>query len=80
MPRTRTMGSLGPFWAIAEADLKSLFRSRITYGWVLVAVFIQVVRTLGASGVGTTSSVVASGLSGNSISPTARSTCIRTAL
>jgi ABC-2 type transport system permease protein len=61
--KKRTTASLGPFWAIAEADLKSLFRSRITYGWVIVAVFIQVIRTLGASGVGTTSSVVASGLS-----------------
>jgi ABC-2 type transport system permease protein len=51
-----------PFWAIARADLKGLFRSRITYGWLLVAVFIQVLRTLGSSSVGT-STIVSSGLS-----------------
>jgi hypothetical protein len=45
-----------------HADLRGLFRSRITYGWLLAAIFIQVVRTLGSSGVGTTSSVVSSGL------------------
>jgi ABC-2 type transport system permease protein len=56
-------GALGPFWAIASADLRGLFRSRITYVWLLAAVFIQVIRTLGASGGGTTSSVVPSGLS-----------------
>jgi len=55
--------ALGPFWAIVHADLRSLFRSRITYGWLLAAIFIQVVRTLGSSGAGTTSSVVSSGLS-----------------
>jgi len=53
----------GPFWAIVQADLRSLFRSRITYGWLLAAIFIQVVRTLGSRGTGTTSSVVSSGLS-----------------
>jgi hypothetical protein len=53
----------GPFWAIVHADLRGLFRSRITYGWLLAAIFIQVVRTLGSSGVGTTSGVVSSGLS-----------------
>jgi ABC-2 type transport system permease protein len=52
---------LGPFWAIIQADLRSLFRNRITYGWLLAAVFIQVVRTLGSQ---TTdlSAVVSSGL------------------
>jgi len=45
-----------------HADLRGLFRSRITYGWLLAAIFIQVVRTLGSSGVGTTSSVISSGL------------------
>jgi ABC-2 type transport system permease protein len=54
---------LGPFWAILHADLRGLFRSRITYGWLLAATFIQVIRTLGSSGTGTTSSVVSSGLS-----------------
>ncbi len=52
-----------PFWAIVHADLRGLFRSRITYGWLLAAVFIQVVRTLGSQSTGTTSSVVSSGLS-----------------
>jgi ABC-2 type transport system permease protein len=46
-----------------QADLRGLFRSRITYGWLLAAVFIQVVRTLGSQSTGTTSSVVSSGLS-----------------
>jgi ABC-2 type transport system permease protein len=53
----------GPFFAILQADLRGLFRSRITYGWLLVAAFLEVVRTLGSSGGGTTSSVVSSGLS-----------------
>ena len=52
----------GPFWAIVQADLKSLFRSRITYGWVLAAVFIQVIRTLGSRDTVTVSAVVASGV------------------
>jgi ABC-2 type transport system permease protein len=54
---------LGPFLAIAQADLRSLFTSRLTYGWLLAAVFVQVVRTLGSGSTGTTSSVVPSGLS-----------------
>jgi len=54
---------MGPFWAIFQADLRSIFRSRITYGWLLAAVFIQVIRTLGSHGVGTVSDVVSSGLS-----------------
>jgi ABC-2 type transport system permease protein len=61
--RHRPGEALGPFWAIASADLRGLFRSRITYVWLLAAIFIQVIRTLGSSGVGTTSSVVSSGLS-----------------
>jgi hypothetical protein len=44
-------------------DLESLFRSKITYGWLLVAIFIQVVRTLGSGATETTSSVIPSGLS-----------------
>ena len=54
--------ALGPFWAIVQADLGSLFRSKITYGWLLAAVFIQVIRTLGSHGVETVSAVVSSGL------------------
>jgi ABC-2 type transport system permease protein len=55
--------SFGPFWTIVRADLGGLLKSRITYGWLLAAVFIQVVRTLGSSGTGTVSAVVSSGLS-----------------
>ena len=55
--------ALGPFWAIVHADLKGLFKSRITYGWLMAAVFIEVVTTLGSRSQGTTSSVVTSGLS-----------------
>ena len=54
---------MGPFWAIVQADLRGLFRSRLTYGWLLAAVFIQVVRTLGSHGTGAVSDVVSSGLS-----------------
>ncbi|AKA49043.1 hypothetical protein IX51_07950 [uncultured archaeon] len=56
-------GTLAPFLAIVEADLRSLFSSKITYGWLLAAVFIQVVITLGSRSAGTTSNVVSSGLS-----------------
>ena len=52
-----------PFWAIVQADLKGLFRSRITYGWLLAAVFIQILRTLGSGSAGTTSGTISSGLS-----------------
>ncbi len=43
--------------------MRGLFRSRITYGWLLAAIFIQVIRTLSARGLGTVSEVVSSGLS-----------------
>ena len=52
-----------PFWTIAQVDLRGLFKSKITYVWVLAAVFIQVLRTLASASSGTTSSVVSSGLS-----------------
>jgi ABC-2 type transport system permease protein len=55
--------ALAPFWAIARADLRGLFKSKITYGWLLVALFIEVVTTLGSRSQGTTSSVVTDGLS-----------------
>ena len=42
-------------------DLMGLFRSRITYGWLLAALFIQVIRTLGSRGT-PVSDVVPSGL------------------
>ena len=53
---------MGPFWAIVQADLRSLFRNRITYGWLLAAVFIHVIRTLGSHGVDSVSGVDSSGL------------------
>ena len=59
----RPSAKASPFWAIAQADLRALFKSRITYGWLLAAVFVQVVRTLGSASSGVTSSVVSSGLS-----------------
>lgn len=55
--------ALGAFWAVAEADLRGLFRSRITYAWLAAALFVQVVRVLGSRGGATTSAVVSSGLS-----------------
>jgi ABC-2 type transport system permease protein len=51
-----------PFRAIVLADLRSLSRSRLTYGWLLAAFFVAMVTALGSSG-GATSGVVASGLS-----------------
>src|SRR5271155_5265600 len=51
-----------PFWTIAQADLRGLFKSRITYAWLLAAAFIQILRTLSSASSGTTSSVVSSGL------------------
>ena len=53
----------GPFWVIARADLRAVFRSKITYAWLLAAIFIQVLRALGSRGEATTSAVVSSGLS-----------------
>lgn len=53
----------GSFWAIVQVDLGGVLRSRMTYGWLLAAVFIQVVRTLGGRGAETVPAVVSSGLS-----------------
>ncbi len=55
--------SLAPFRAIAYTDLKGLLKSRITFGWLLIALFLEVIRALGSRSAGTTSSVVPSGLS-----------------
>jgi len=54
---------LAPFRAIALADLRSLSRSRLTYGWLLAALFIVMVTALGAGSGATSSSVVGAGLS-----------------
>jgi len=52
-----------PFLAIMQADLESLFKSKITYGWLVVAVFIQVIRVLSTSLFSSTSRIVTEGLS-----------------
>ncbi len=61
--RRDRVNSFGSFWAIMRVDLAGALRSRITYGWLMAAVFIQVVRTLGSGGTGTVSAVVSSGFS-----------------
>ena len=55
--------ALAPFSAIMQADLKSLFKSKITYGWLTAAIFLQVIRVLGTFPLETTSTVIAEGLS-----------------
>lgn len=55
--------ALKPFWALMQADLESLFKSRITYGWLLAGVFLTVLRVLTAITLGTTSRIIAQGLS-----------------
>jgi ABC-type transport system involved in multi-copper enzyme maturation permease subunit len=55
--------ALTPFWAIMQADLKSLFKSKITYGWLTAAIFLQVIRVLGTFPLETTSTVITKGLS-----------------
>ncbi len=51
-----------PFLAIVQVDLQYLFRSRITYGWLIVGVFLQVIRVLSAPWVMGTSLIVVQGL------------------
>jgi ABC-2 type transport system permease protein len=54
---------LTPFLAIVHADLASLFKSKITYGWLFGAIFLQVIRVLGTSLFNTTSIIITEGLS-----------------
>ena len=54
---------LSPFLAIMEADLGSLFRSKLTYGWLIAALFLEVIRVLGSRSQGKTSGVIGAGLS-----------------
>ena len=61
--RSSLKEALTPFWAIMQADLKSLFKSKITYGWLTAAVFLQVIRVLGTFQLETTSTVITKGLS-----------------
>jgi ABC-2 type transport system permease protein len=46
-----------------QADLLSLFKSKLTYGWLIAGLFLEVIRVLGSRSAGTTSDVVAAGLS-----------------
>ncbi len=55
--------TLSPFWAIMQADLEGLFKSKITYAWLLAGIFLSVIRVLTAVLLGTTSRIIALGLS-----------------
>ncbi len=52
-----------PFLAIFQADLETLLKSRITYGWLIAGVFLQVIRVLGSALISTTSVIIPLGLS-----------------
>lgn len=52
-----------PFTAIMGADLSSLFKSKLTYGWLIAALFLEVVRVLGGRSGGNTSNVIGAGFS-----------------
>ncbi len=54
---------LMPLWAITQVDLEGLFKSKVTYGWLISAIFLNVVRVLGTSTFSTTSRIIAEGLS-----------------
>ncbi len=51
-----------PFFAIVQVDLQNLFKTRITYGWLIVGVFLQVIRVLSAPWVMGTALVIVQGL------------------
>jgi len=51
-----------PFLAIVQTDLQNLFKSRITYGWLIVGVFLQVIRVLSVPWAVGTSVIVVQGL------------------
>ena len=46
-----------------QADLENLFKSKITYGWLIAGFFLSIIRVLGASFFGATSRVITQGLS-----------------
>ena len=46
-----------------QADLSSLFKSKLTYGWLIAALFLEVVRVLGGMSRGNTSNVIGAGFS-----------------
>ena len=51
-----------PFLAIVEVDLQNLFRSRITYAWLIVGVFLQFIRVVSIPSIIGTSVIVVQGL------------------
>jgi hypothetical protein len=52
-----------PFLAIMQADLSNLFKSKLTYGWLIAGLFLVVIRVLSSRVGGTMSSTVAAGFS-----------------
>ncbi len=54
---------LGPFAAIMQADLSSLFKSKLTYGWLTAALFLEVIRVLRERSGGAASNVIGAGFS-----------------
>ncbi|MCK4568368.1 MAG: hypothetical protein KAU48_13765, partial [Candidatus Thorarchaeota archaeon] len=52
-----------PFLAIVEADLVNLFKTRITYGWLIIGLFLQVIRVLSAPPIVGSSAIIVQGLS-----------------
>jgi len=52
-----------PFLAIVEADLGNLFKTRITYGWLIAGLFLQMIRVLSAPPIVGSSAIIVQGLS-----------------
>jgi hypothetical protein len=61
MPSFREL--LMPYLTIVQADLVSLFKSRLTYGWLIAGIFLEVITVLTASIITPTSAVITQGLS-----------------
>jgi hypothetical protein len=61
MPNFREL--LMPYLTIVQADLVSLFKSRLTYGWLIAGIFLEVITVLTASIITPTSAVITQGLS-----------------
>ena len=53
---------LMPYVTIVQADLMTLFKSRLTYGWLIAGIFLQIIRVLTASVFTPTSIVISQGL------------------
>jgi hypothetical protein len=51
------------FRTLMQADLENLFKSKITYGWLLIGIFLSILRVLGTFIFSTTSAIVTQGLS-----------------